>query len=290
MYDCGILLPAALQYNSRPMSNQPAINRELLTPILIGGLSVIGIVAVLMIGRVRNAPAEVALTPSSTPFQYIYLGTEPAITTLVVEGSELSPSEEPITEESATEAPIILPTAIRPTTTRPTTAATTTRSTASTSVILTQPNATRTATSTPSRMPTAISSTAAVANTYDDTDSRLNYSGSWINQPIVGGAYEETLHISYTVGNSVTFTFTGQEIYLYYLPGPSLGIVTITFDSETLGTTLNQAQGDGEWTNDELLTAGAHTVVITHTSGGSVNIDRIVIPAPTPTPTRTPTP
>jgi hypothetical protein len=108
------------------MNNQPAVNRELLIPILIGGLSVVGIIVVLIIGRVRNAPAEVALTPSSTPFQYIYLGTEPAITTLVVEGSELPPSEEPITEEPVFNTP--------------------TRSSVPTPVILVSPTTARTAT------------------------------------------------------------------------------------------------------------------------------------------------
>src|SRR5512133_1160860 len=87
------------------MNNKPTLNRELVIPILIGGLSVFGILVVLVVGRSLNAPAEVAMTPSSTPFQYIYLGTEPAITTLVVDGSELPSSEEPITEEPIIEEP-----------------------------------------------------------------------------------------------------------------------------------------------------------------------------------------
>lgn len=260
------------------MNNKPTLDRELLIPILIGGISVVGIIVVLILGRSLSAPAEVAMTPSSTPFQYIYLGTEPAITTLVVEGSELPLSDVPITEEPITEEPVtevpILPTATRPT---------------STPIILTQPNATRTVTSTPSRAPTATSSTAAAANTYDDTDSRLIYSGSWISQPVVGGAYMETLHISYTSGNSVSFTFTGQEIHLFYQSGPSLGSVLITFDGEALGDTISQAQGSGEWVHI-LDKAGSHTIKIEHASGGSVNIDSFLIPAPTPTPTRTPTP
>src|SRR5512134_1689740 len=95
------------------MNNRHAVDRELLIPIVIGGLSVVGIAVVLLIGRALNSPAEIAATASATPFQYVYLGTEPAITTLVVEGSELPPSEEPITEEPAPEAPIILSTATR---------------------------------------------------------------------------------------------------------------------------------------------------------------------------------
>jgi hypothetical protein len=139
------------------MNNRPTLDRELVIPILIAGLSVVGIVVVLIIGRALNAPAEVAMTPSSTPFQYIYLGTEPAITTLVVEGSELPLSEEPITEEPIIEEPItdipVFPTATRPA--------------VSTPIILTQSNTTRTVTSTPSRTPAATSSTAAAGNTYE---------------------------------------------------------------------------------------------------------------------------
>jgi hypothetical protein len=248
------------------MNHQRAIDRELLIPILIGGFSVVGIIAVLLVGRSLNAPAEIAVTPSATPFQYVYLGTEPAITTLVVEGSELPPTEETIDE-------FVTPT----------------RPSIATPIILTPPNGTRT--STPSRQPTVTrTNTPSAANTYDDTDTRLDYTESpgWVSQTGVNGAYQGTLHISNTVGNSVTFQFSGQEIHLFYDAGPSLGSVTIYIDNDTLGITINQALG-GEWIHT-LDTAGSHKIVITHTSGGSVNIDRLVIPAPTPTPTRTPTP
>jgi hypothetical protein len=258
------------------MNNRPPIDRELLIPILIGGLSVVGIVVVLLIGYARNTPAEVTMTPSSTPFQYIYLGTEPAITTLVVEGSELPLTEEPITEEPFPEEPVLIAT---------------TRPPVATPIILTLPNTTRTLTSTPSRAPTATSSTAAAANTYDDTDSRLSYNGNWVSQTGVSGAYQDTLHISSAVGNSVTFSFTGTEFHLFYQAGPSLGTITITIDS--FGEPpISQAQSTTqirEWMSDT-LSSGNHIVVIAHAGGGSINIDRFFIPVPTPTPTKTPTP
>jgi hypothetical protein len=242
------------------MDNQPAINRDLLIPILIGGLSVVGIAVVLLIGRALNAPAEVDATPSATPFQYIYLGTEPAITTLVVEESELPPTEEPVDNVPIFDTPIIL----------------------------TQSNTNHT--STPSRSPTSTSGTPAAANTYDDADSRLTYSGSWVGQTGVNGAYQNTLHVSSTVGSTITFTFTGPEIHFFYQSAPSLGTVTVTIDS--LGEPpITQAQNMTqikEWISDT-LTSGSHTVVITHYGGGSVNVDRFVIPTATPTPTRTPT-
>jgi hypothetical protein len=244
------------------MDNQPAIDRGILIPILIGGFSVIGIVVVLLIGRRLSAPAEIAVTPSATRFQYLYLGTEPAITTPLVEGSEIPLTEEPI-EEPLDSTP-------------------NSNNTPTGSVQLTN---------TPVVLATSTStlSSPVAANTYDDTDSRLTYSGNWSTPTNVSGAYQNTLHISDATGNSVSFNFTGQEIQLYYQAGVSLGTVTITFDNDALGIPVSQSQSSGVWTY-MLDTAGAHTVVITHTSGGSVNIDRLVIPSPTVTPTRTPTP
>jgi hypothetical protein len=242
-----------------------------LIPILLGGFSLIGIVAVLIIGRSLNAPAEIDTTPSSTSFQYIFIGTEPAITTLIVEGSDIAPTEEPITEEPIAEETIEEPVFSTPTR-RP----------------IFTPTFSTPRTTTPSRVPTSTrTSTPSAANTYDDTDSRLIYSGSWTNQGGVSGAYQNTLHISYTIGSAVTFTFSGTEIRFFYQAGPSLGTITIFIDEDTLGTAVNQAQG-GEWIHS--LEAGTHNILIKHTSGGSVNIDRIVIPSATATPTRTPTP
>lgn len=285
------------------MDNRPPLDRELLVPIFIGGFSLIGIIVALMIGRSMNAPAEVAMTPSATPFQYVYLGTEPAISTPLVEGSEGAPTREPAEGAFPTDAlsgastPLFFtPTrssSALSTPTSPLFGSTPTRaSSVSTPLILaTAPAGTvvRTSTSTGGPTSTATNATAAASNTYDDTDPRLSYSPGWAPQTGVAGAYQETLHLSTANGNSVSFTFTGQEIHLFYQPGTSLGIVTITFDTDPLGTTLNEAQGGGEWVK-MLDSAGTHTVTITHTSGGSVNIDRLVIPALAPTPTRTSTP
>src|SRR5262249_4277467 len=122
-------------------------------------------------------------------------------------------------------------------------------------------------------------------------DTRLRYDGGWLSQNGVSGAYQGTLHISNTNGDRLTFSFTGQEIHVFYQAGPSLGSMTITID--TLGPpAISQAQNGTqikEWTPNNLLPAGAHQIIITHSSGGSINIDSIVVPGPTATPTRTPT-
>lgn len=266
------------------MNNQSSQSRELLIPILLGGFSLVGIVMVLLIGRALSAPGEIAATPSSTPFQYIFLGTEPAIATPVDEESEF-----PATEPPATEAPIFETPTRRPTNTplifRTSTA------TSNGSLLRTNTPG-RTATSTRTNTPSA-------ANMYDDTDSRLTYTpkNAWIAQRDLTGLnapYNGTLHISDVADNkSVTFQFSGEEIYFYYLSGPSGGVVTIYLDDDPLAiTTVNQARDGGVW-HYFFESSKTHKIKIEHTGGGSVNIDRFMIPAPTatpPSPTRTPTP
>ena len=275
------------------MDNQPPINRELVIPILIGGFSIIGIVVVLVIGRSLSAPAQVATTPSATPFEYIYLGTEPAISTPFVDSSELPPVEETLIDTTPEEP---LPGFPTPTRSSSSSLSTPTRSSSvSTPLVLPTLNGTNTTpgialrTNTPNVFPTSTLSTPVAANTYDDTDARLTYSPGWLTQSGLSGVHQSTLHVSDAVGNFVTFTFTGQEIQLYFQTGPSLGTLTITFDNETLGTQLNQGTDDGVETYT-LTTGGAHTVTIRHTAGGSVNLDKFIIPAATPTPGPTPTP
>jgi len=119
------------------------------------------------------------------------------------------------------------------------------------------------------------------------------YTGNWVSQTNVNGAYQGTLHVSSTVGDLITFTFIGQQIKFSYQAGPSLGTVTVTVD--TLGSSLDQSDSTTqfkEWASGALA-QGNHTVVITHFSGGSVNIDSLTIPEAsikTPTATFTPTP
>ncbi len=92
------------------MDNQPTFDRSLLIPIFISGFSVIGIVVVLLIGRSLSAPAEVPMTPSATRFPYVYLGTEPAITTPLIEETQIGATEEPIfTDEPIVEEPTDAP-------------------------------------------------------------------------------------------------------------------------------------------------------------------------------------
>ncbi len=271
------------------MDNQPSFDRALLIPILIGGFSIVGILVILLIGRSQNPPAEVPMTPSVTPFQYLYLGTEPSDATESPGATEL-----PAATEAPTEIPLPFdsPTPVN---------LNTPGQSVSTPLLFPSLIATNTSPSTVlgtairSRTPTltSTSGTAVATNTIDDTDTRLTYApeNSWVSQTNVSGAYQGTLHRSDTTGDSVTFTFAGPEIHIFYQAGPSLGSITITIDSLG-GLPVSQALSQtqiAEWVDND-LGAGLHDILITHTGGGSVNIDSIVVPGPTPTPTRTPTP
>lgn len=252
------------------MDNQPAFDRSLIPPALIGIFSVIGICLVLLLYRYNTSNVVVEVTVTQTPFKYIYLGTEPAIST------------EPVPEESATatlaDEPPPIVTQAPPIILSPNTPQITPSTPVPTANVPSNPT------------PTSASAPPMNAGTYDDVDFRLIYSGNWVSQTNVSGAYQSTLHVSTTLtspGNAVTFKYIGQEVRLLYQSGASLGVVRVLLDGTQ--TLLNQSASSNEF----VLTAnsvGTHTVTIIHQSGGSVNLDYVIIPLGiTPSPTATPT-
>ena len=249
---------------------KPSFDRGIIIPVLFGAFSVTGLCIVLLFGRLNNSRVAVQSNNTETPFDYVYLGTEPGIF-------------EPTLEE--TEPPDLTETPFEGDTPRPP---------LSTQAVITSlptntPASSFFFTNTPFRTPTSVYTSTPGASVYDDADFRLVYSGNWIAQDNVPGTYQNTLHISSTVGDSITFNFLGQQVQFTYQAGPSLGTVTITLDS--LGVPLDQSNATTEiktWVSG-ILAQGTHTVVIAHTGGGSVNVDSITIPdVRTATPTSTP--
>jgi len=109
----------------------------------------------------------------------------------------------------------------------------------------------------------------------------LAYSSDWVCQS-VAAASQGTLHVSNTVGSTLNFSFTGQQFRIIFQGGGSLGYIRINVGG--LVFDLNQANGTDEWVST-LLAQGTYSVIITHASGGSVNIDSIIVPDfSTPTP------
>jgi hypothetical protein len=253
------------------MDNKVSFDRSLLIPIGVGVFALLGICAVLVSGRLNATRAVVEELPTATLFQYAFIGTEPSILTVTpVDLEEEPPTPAP---EVPTAAPLE-PTLDFATNTSP--------------AIITLPPLVDT--NTPSRTPTSASTAPFGPGTYDDTDSRFVYTGNWDRQTSVAGAYQNTLHVSGTLQNSVAFSFIGNELRVFFQAGPSLGTIRLTLD--TTSYEMSQA-GSGTDTFEWVLSTtstGTHNVTISHLSGGSVNFDSIIVPVVPPTPTNTPTP
>lgn len=257
------------------MDNRPAFDRSLLIPVGVGLVALIGICAILVWGRLNSQPAAVEEIPTATAFQYAFIGTEPAISTLTPDASLEAteefpaPPETPAEPEFPTSPPIDTPVP-QTTNTLP-------------GIITLPPLITP---NTPSRTPTSASVAPFGSGTFDNTDSRFVYSGTWDKQTGVPGAYQNTLNVSGTLDNSVTFLFIGNELRVFFQAGPSLGTIRLLLDNNSY--VMSEASSSTqrfEWVLPT-TTGGTHSVTITHTSGGSVNFDGIIVPVP-PKPTAT---
>jgi hypothetical protein len=290
------------------MDNRPIIDREMLVPIVIGVFSLLGILVVLLIWRSVSAPALVAMTPSATPFQFLYLGTEPAVGTLPTDSEGLLPTleeQDPGGTASAGTPVIGTPVILSPgSSTRispsPTRSSGATQSGLQPVEISSTPGGPIQISSTPGGpvqisstpgVPVQISSTSSAApaplgpGTYEDAYilNQFTSTGLWV--PSTNGS--RTLHVSSTQNNSITLRFVGREILIGYDDDPTFGEITVTIDNQT--ETFSQQSGN-EWVSNT-FPSGTHTVVITHSRGGSVNLDYVTIPqagsTATPSPTAT---
>jgi hypothetical protein len=250
------------------METKP-FDRSLLIPIVIGGLALLGIVVVLMFLRLEAARPAPPATESPTPVRYQYLGTEPVVAFPTFANTPTESSTTPEAEQTPT-ALILLP------------------RTPTDSDFEFAP----TATATPPARPggSATPTVEGLRAIYDDVDPALDYTGNWIAQSGVSGTYKLTLHISSTIGDSVTLTFFGQQVRLVYQAGQSLGQVAIRLDNQDF--TLDQSApvtSRGEW-ESPIMAFANHTITVTHITGGAINIDAFeIIDLGTSTPTSTPT-
>jgi len=250
------------------METKKTTGLDLLFPIILGTFSIAGILIVLLLGTGNKNNQNIPAT--NTSYSFVYLGTEPGISTLT-----------PVNTSTA----IILSTSTL----------------TQTSVVTLRPN-----TSTPSSTSSGPTSTVAPTSTatipfvqskLDDNSPVLIYSGGWSAETNVGGAHQGTLHVSSTVGNTVNLTFMGQQLTIGYQPASSLGRIMITIDG--LSFEVDQSDANYSAWSSQLLIVGNHTVIVEHLSGGSVNLDYVTIPdvatvtpsaTATSTDTLTPTP
>jgi hypothetical protein len=253
------------------MEKQPSFDRSLLIPVGIGIFSLIGICVILVMERINSAEAEVEEVPTATAFQYAFIGTEPAITTLTSVGIDEEQIPTP-TQGIPTSPPQLTP-VFQVTNTSP--------------PIITLPPLENT--NTPTRTPISESAAPFGPGTFDNTDNRFVYTGNWDSLTGVPGVEKNTLHVSGTLGNSVTFRFIGNELRVFFQAAPSLGTIRLTLD----GTNYDMPESRDSTQIEEWVlstnTIGTHVVTISHLSGGSVNFDSIIVPVVPPTPTNTST-
>lgn len=291
-------------------------------PLGVGIISLFGICLILIASRLAAPRSVVQVPDTATPFRYLFLGTEPGILSAVPgEDGEIidpfatpdalrtpqigfaitaqsgfaDPDADPVTRRPTQNPAVIFtrtrtptPDADAPLSTRPPTRPVVT----STAIELgplpsTNVGSTPTGAATPSRTPTSASVAPLIVGRYDDTDSRLVYTGNWV----ING----TLHVSTTIGNSIQFSFVGDELHIFFQAGSGLGTMSVVIDAQE--ATLNQTTAtNNEWVVPISLTYGTHSVTIRHLNGGSINFDQIVVlnlsatPTPTPTATATSTP
>ena len=144
------------------------------------------------------------------------------------------------------------------------------------------PTSTMTSTQTPTSTPIGI-------GTYDDRSGLITYASGWVLW-MGNGPYNNTFTYSNTVGKSTSFVFNGQSISVIYLAQQSGGVMTISIDGETPVFVSQYATSD-QWQSrwdSPILSAGTHTIQITHNSGATINIDDFIVGGTPPTSTITP--
>lgn len=116
------------------------------------------------------------------------------------------------------------------------------------------------------------------AGKHDDTDPNIAYDRNWAFKMNSGTkfSYKGTLHISGSIGNELSFRFTGQQFYLGYQRGRNFGIVTVVIDDQSYNF---HEQAFGNIWRSPQLSPGTHSVRLIHESGESINLDYIEVRA-----------
>jgi hypothetical protein len=292
---------------SSDLEPQPAPDRSTLLPILLGVFSLFGIIIVLLLGRFNASRNAVPAPETATPFRYLLIGTEPGISTAETateSGGSSIESDSP--DLSVTAQSGKLKSSSTPFSgTVPSVTKTKSSSSANPSVTKTVSSVIKTATNsgsspiivlnpgtqkptntpfpvvfsthTPTRTPGPTITTTPILlypRTYDDFYGLFEFNG-W-EKKAESSAYLGTLHVSYILGSTLAFSFTGQQFWIKYQAGDGLGILQIEIDEINFGLDQAEGSGDSEWESIPLV-QGNHTVVITHSGNGAVNIDAIVI-------------
>ena len=234
------------------MPPHPSFDRELLIPIAVGVVSILGVGWIFLTNYHSESSIPPAVETTAIPFDFSSL--EAGMLTP-------SPSAPPTLEETPSTATETGPDTYPgpPAETLP-----------SASTLITESLPTPSATPTPDQF-------QLPAGKYDDTDPNIAYDRYWtiLKNPGTKNAYKGTLHVSASIGNEASFSFRGQGFYLGYQRGQNFGTVTVIVDNQTYS--FHEQGFDNPWRSPQ-LSPGTHSVRIIHDSGQSINLDYIEIP------------
>jgi len=116
---------------------------------------------------------------------------------------------------------------------------------------------------------------------YDDANPGMIYSTGWetiADEKALGG----TMHSSSMVGNTVSYIFSQDpsKLIIIYPTGPDYGTITVSIDDEIIGS-IDQnektPQSQQQWKSKKRISAGVHTLTLTHTSGNIVAFDAVLL-------------
>ena len=234
------------------MQPRPSFDRELLIPIAVGIVAILGLLWIFLANDRNKSPLPPTVEPTAIPFE---------VSPRATQRPPVSPSATPTPEETKTS-----------------------RATATGTSPVSYPGppaetplADSTSITESQLVPTANQvEPLAAGKKYDDTDPNIVYDRYWAFKMNSGTkfAYKGTLHVSGGIGNEASFRFTGQRFFFGYQRGRSFGIVRVVIDGESFSF-HEQAFGN-VWRSPE-LSPGTHSVRIIHESGESVNLDYIEV-------------
>lgn len=124
--------------------------------------------------------------------------------------------------------------------------------------------------------------------TYDDDDTNIVYTGTWIDYSNVN-AYNGGVHYSETINNTASLTFLGNRAMLIFSRYTDRGIMDIEIDGVIVDS-LNQYGSTLEWQqvwNSSVLLSGMHTLRLIHANGPIVDVGAVIVNEAPPTPTNT---
>jgi hypothetical protein len=234
------------------MQPRPSFDRELLIPIAVGIVSILGLGWIFLTNYRSASPIPPTGEPTAIPLDVspFETGTLPPL-----------PSATPTLEETPPIATGTGPEAYPgpPAETLPS---------AGTPAVESRP--------VPSTIPPPAQAEPLPIGKHDDTHANIVYDRYWVFKMNSGTkfAYKGTLHISSGIGHELSFRLTGQRFHLGYQRGRSFGTVTVLIDDQTYSF-HEQAFGN-VWVSPQ-LSAGTHSVKLIHENGESINLDYIEV-------------